>query len=544
MNKNDRITLLISSISSQGLGIGRAADNTAVFVPGAAIGDKVEVIIVKVLKNYCYGKIVGFIEQSPDRVEPDCDAFSRCGGCCYRHISYDAELSIKQKRVSDAVCRIGKISAPIKPIIGADKRDRYRNKAQFPLGYDKNGKAVCGFYALHSHRIVPCTDCMLQPPEFDGILRFLLTFINDNRIPLYDETADRGILRHIYLRRTDSGDIMVCIVINADRLPKEIEKSLVSGLCNSFFEVKTVVLNINKRKTGVILGDKNRVLFGDGYLTDTLCGIKIKLSPLSFYQVNRNMAQKLYSAAADYANADGKTVLDLYCGAGAIGLSMAKKAREIIGVEIVPSAVKDARHNAQINGIENARFICADAAAAAKQLSAEGVRPDVIILDPPRKGADSALIRTIAKDFAPDSVVYVSCDPATLARDLAVFAELGYKTEEVQPVDMFPSTAHVETVCLLSKLETKQHIEVDLNMDELDLTSAESKATYEEIKEYVLEHIGLKVSHLYIAQVKRKHGILERANYNLPKNEDAKQPVCPPEKEKAIKAALEHFGMI
>lgn len=451
MNKNDRITITISSMSSQGLGIGRAADNTAVFVPGAAIGDKVEVIIVKVLKNYCFGKIVDFIEQSPDRIEPNCDAFSRCGGCCYRHISYDAELSIKQKRVSDAVCRIGKIAAPINPIIGADKRDRYRNKAQFPIALDKNGNAVCGFYALHSHRIVPCTDCMLQPPEFDGILRFLLKFTDDNRIPIYDETADKGILRHIYLRRTADGDVMVCLVINADRLPKEIEKSLVKGLCDGFPEVKTVVLNINKRKTGVILGDKNRVLFGDGYLTDTLCSIKIKISPLSFYQVNRDMAEKLYTVAAEYAQVHGKTVLDLYCGAGAIGLSMAKTAREIIGVEIVPSAVKDARHNAEINGIENARFICADAAAAAKQLSAEGIRPDVVILDPPRKGADGSLIHTIAEDFAPQRVVYVSCDPATLARDLAVFEALGYKTEKVQPVDMFPSTAHVETVVLMTR---------------------------------------------------------------------------------------------
>ena len=452
MNKNDRITITVSSMSSQGLGVGRAADNTAVFVAGAAIGDRVEVIIVKVLKNYCFGKIVDFIEQSPDRILPNCDAFSRCGGCCYRHISYEAELNIKQKRVSDAVCRIGKIAAPINRIIGAVDRDRYRNKAQFPVGVDNNGKAVCGFYALHSHRIVPCTDCMLQPPEFDGVLRHLLRFIDDNRIPVYDEMANKGVLRHIYLRRTADGGIMACLVINADRLPKEMEKSLVKGLCDKFEQIKTVILNINKRKTGVILGDKNRVLYGDGYLTDALCGIKIKLSPLSFYQVNRDMAEKLYSVAAEYAKPAGKTVLDLYCGAGAIGLSMANAAREIIGVEIVPAAVKDARHNAEINGIENARFICADAADAAKQLSAEGIRPDVIILDPPRKGADSGLIHTVAQDFAPERVVYVSCDPATLARDLAVFETLGYKTEKVQPVDMFPSTAHVESVVLLTKV--------------------------------------------------------------------------------------------
>lgn len=542
MNKNDRITITISSMSSQGLGIGRAADNTAVFVAGAAIGDKVEVIIVKVLKNYCFGKIVDYIEQSPDRIEPNCDAFSRCGGCCYRHISYEAELNIKQKRVSDAVCRIGKIAVPINPIIGADKRDRYRNKAQFPVGVDKNGKSVCGFYALHSHRIVPCTDCMLQPPEFDGILRFLLRFTDDNRIPVYDETADKGILRHIYLRRTADEDIMVCLVINADRLPKEIEKSLVNGLCDGFPEVKTVVLNINKRKTGVILGDKNRVLFGDGYLTDTLCGIKIKLSPLSFYQVNRDMAERLYTVAAEYAEVYGKTVLDLYCGAGAIGLSMAKTAREIIGVEIVPSAVKDARHNAEINGIENARFICADAAAAAKQLADEGIRPDVIILDPPRKGADSSLIHTIAEDFAPKRVVYVSCDPATLARDLAVFETLGYKTEKVQPVDMFPSTSHVETVVCLSRKKVNDRINFDINIEALP-DRVSKTATYVEIKAYVLEHYGLKVSSLYIAQIKDKHGIKERENYNIGEGK-SKEVICPPEKEEAITNALKHFNMI
>ncbi len=452
MNKNDRIKLKITALSSEGHGIGRSEDNTAVFVPQSAVGDEVEVIIVKVLKNYCFGKIIDIIKESPDRVEPDCDVFSRCGGCCYRHISYSAQLEAKNKRVTDAVTRIGKISAPILPIIGDERTSRYRNKAQYPIGADENGKAVCGFYALHSHRIIPCDDCKLQPKPFSDIVKTVISFINSNRIPVYNEQNHSGIARHIYLRETNNGEIMVCLVINADRLPKEMEKQLVS-LLQQNEAVKSVVLNINKKQTGVILGNKCRVLFGANALEDELLGIKVRISPLSFYQVNHDMTEKLYSVAAEFAAPEGKTVLDLYCGAGTIGLTMAKRAKQIIGVEIVESAVRDAEKNAEINGIENARFICGNAADCAKKLAAEKIAPDVVILDPPRKGAESTLIDTIANEFSPKTVVYVSCDPATLARDLAIFAEKGYKTEKIQPVDMFPSTAHVESVARLTKDE-------------------------------------------------------------------------------------------
>lgn len=451
--KNDRLTLKITAMSADGMGIGKTEDGMAVFVPNTAVGDVVQVIIVKVLKNYCFGKAVEFAERSADRITPNCGVFSRCGGCCYRHISYDAELKIKQQRVADAIQRIGKIDAPISDIIGSDKRDNYRNKAQFPIGKGNDGKAVCGFYALHSHRIIEQTDCKLQPEEFKQILDITLKFINDFRIPVYDEEKHIGVVRHIYLRSSAAGEIMLCLVINADRLPKEMEKELVSRITSRCKNVSTVVLNINKKQTGVILGGKNRVLCGDGFITDTLCGVKVKISPLSFYQVNRDTAEKLYEIAADYAQPDGKTVLDLYCGAGTIGLSIARRAKQIIGVEIVESAVKDAVYNAKQNGIENARFICANASQAAVQLKDEGIRPDVVILDPPRKGAEKALIETIANGFAPERVVYVSCDPATLARDLAVFAGLGYVTQKVQPVDMFPTTSHVETVVLLSKVQ-------------------------------------------------------------------------------------------
>ena len=330
-------------------------------------------------------------------------------------------------------------------------------------------------------------------------------------------------------------------MINGNALPFSDE--LIETL-KSLEYVSGLALNINTKKTNVILGDKCKTLFGEEYITDSLLGVKFKISPLSFFQVNREMTETLYKTAADFADVKGKTVLDLFCGAGTIGLTMAERAKKIIGVEIVPQAIENAKENAKMNGIDNAEFICDSAANAAKMMYDKGIHADVVLLDPPRKGATPDLIDTVCNSFAPETVVYVSCDPATLARDLKIFAEYGYKTDKIQPVDLFPRTSHVETVCLLSKLNAKQHIEINLDMDELDLTDAEKKATYQEIKDYVLEHSGLKVSSLYIAQVKQMCGIIERDNYNKPKSEDAKQPQCPPDKEKAIKEALLHFGMI
>ena len=334
---------------------------------------------------------------------------------------------------------------------------------------------------------------------------------------------------------------MLCLVSAQENLPHT--DKLIESLKNEK-AIKSVLININPDDTNAVLGEKCIPLLGDGCITDILCGVKVRISPLSFYQVNRAQAEKLYKKAAEYAvDKKIKLLLDLYCGAGTIGLSMADKAEELIGIETVAPAIEDAKKNAAANGIENARFICADAGEAAEKLLGEGKRPEVIVLDPPRKGCSEQTIKAAAK-MAPDRIVYVSCDPATLARDCAVFKELGYEVEEATPVDLFPRTAHVETVCLMSKLQSKEHIEIEVAMDELDLTAAESKATYEEIKAYVLEHNGLKVSHLYIAQVKQKYGIIERENYNKPKSENAKQTQCPPEKEKAITEALHHFGMI
>lgn len=384
-----------------------------------------------------------------------------------------------------------------------------------------------------------------MPPRAAGVRKILGTvadWIEKYNISVYDETSRSGAVRHIYLRKAfATGEIMLCLVSAQENLPNT--DALLDAL-KSEESIKSVLININSDDTNAVLGDRCICLFGDGCITDILCGVKVRISPLSFYQVNRAQAERLYKKAAEYAGAEKiKLLLDLYCGAGTIGLSMADKAEELIGIETVAPAIEDAKKNAAANGIENARFICADAGDAAEKLLGEGKRPEVIILDPPRKGCSEQTVRAAAK-MAPDRIVYVSCDPATLARDCAVFKELGYEVEEATPVDLFPRTAHVETVCLLSKLNAKQHIEVEVKMDELDITAAESKATYEEIKTYVLEHTGLKVSHLYIAQVKQKYGIIEQENYNKPKSENARQPKCTPEKEAAIIDALRYFQMI
>ena len=543
IRKNDIVEIEITGMTAQGAGVGHW-EGMAIFTPLTAPGDFAKVRIVKVAKNYAFGRLEELITPSPDRVEPDCPCFAQCGGCCYRHISYEAELKIKEAKVRDALQRIGGFEQlPLLPIFGADQRDGYRNKALLPLGTDKTGGLTMGFYAVNSHRIVDCPYCRLQPEEFNKAMDAFRSWAAQYGDPVYDETSHSGRMRRLYLRWGEqSGQMLACVVVNGNGLHHENE--LVEALRQAVPGLASVVINSNRDRTNVALGQKCRTVFGSDTIEDTLCGLRFRLSPLSFYQVNRTQAERLYQLAADYAGLTGQELLlDLYCGAGTIGLSMAHKARRLIGVEIIPEAVDNAKENARLNGIENAEFFCGDAGEAARMLAAQGERPDVVILDPPRKGCSEDLIRT-AVQFQPKRIVYVSCDPATLARDLKLFAQLDYPPVEARPVDMFPATAHVETVVLLSKLNTKQHIEVELNLDELDLTAAESKATYDEIKAYVLEKHGLKVSSLYISQVKRKCGLDVGQNYNLSKKEDAKVPQCPPDKEAAIMEALKHFHMV
>ncbi len=544
LEKNTIFEAQVTGYTAEGAGVVRTPEGIPVFVPGAAQGDTLRVRVVKSLKTYAFGRIEEILSPSPDRVEEDCPVSRQCGGCVFRHISYEAELRAKEQRVRDALSRIGGFSdLPVLPILGAQQPDRYRNKAQFPIGSDGEGGILFGFYSTHSHRIIPCKDCLLHPVEFIRAMEAVGRWQAETGETAYDEEMGKGTLRHLYLRKGfASGQVMVCIVANAASLRGE--ERLCELLRESVPGLSGVLLNRNTERTNVVLGKENRVLWGSELLEDTLCGLRFTLSPHSFYQVNRDQAERLYETAAQYAALTGKeTVLDLYCGAGTIGLSMAAHAKRLIGVEIVEDAVENARANAARNGVTNAEFFCGDAPKAAAMLRARGEAPDVVILDPPRKGCGEELVDVVSS-MSPRRVVYVSCDPATLARDLRFFASRGYQPQEARPADLFPRTAHVETVVLLSKLNTKQHIEVELNLDELDLTAAESKATYDEIKAYMLEKHGLKVSSLYISQVKRKCGLDVGQNYNLSKKEDAKVPQCPPDKEAAIMDALKHFQMI
>ena len=448
-------------------------------------------------------------------------------------------------RVYDAVTRIGGIKDfEFKDIISCERPDRYRNKAQFPIGRAKDGSAVFGFYSFHTHRIIPCDDCLLQPEAFNSVIEITKRFIDKTNADIYDETTGKGRLRHLYMRLGEITDeLMVCYVVNGNGLKQEDE--LVRMLKDGLPNLKSVIINSNREKTNVVLGKKNRVAYGSDHITDVLCGLKFKISPFSFWQVNRAQAEKLYGKAKEYANLQkDEILLDLYCGTGTIGLTMAENCKTLVGAEIVEDAIKNANENAKANGIENARFICADASKAAAQLKAEGLQPDVVVLDPPRKGCGEDVILTVAQ-MSPKRVVYVSCDPATLARDLEIFESNGYKTKEVTPCDMFPRTAHVETVVLLSKGEIdSKKVRVEFSLEDMDMSGFQKGATYEQIKAYVLEHTGLKVSSLYISQIKRKCGLDVGQNYNLSKKEDAKVPKCPPEKEAAIRDALKYFQMI
>jgi len=537
LEKNRIYRAHIDGYSSEGLGIARI-DGQVVFVHGAVRGETCDVLVMKVLKNAAFGKIAALAEPSPARRQPDCPYYGRCGGCDFRHMSYEEELWAKRARVQDALTRIGGAEVTVEEILGAEQPLHYRNKSIYPI----SPAGEVGFYRARSHQVVHVEHCLIQKPEADALAQAVRDYIARFRVEPYNEATGRGLLRHLYVRTSCRGESLACLLVNGSRLPHEQElvdmlRAAAPGVCG-------VVLGENTRRGNAILGDRYRTLWGRDYLTDTLCGLELRLSVPSFYQVNHDQAQRLYEKALEYAGLTGRELaVDLYCGAGTITQVLARRARHVIGGEIVPEAIRDAEDSARRNGVENVEFLCGDASRLAAELRQRGLRPDVICVDPPRKGLAPDVVEAAAS-MEPERIVYVSCDPATLARDVARFAPLGYRPVRACAVDLFPGTAHVETVCLLSKLKSKEHIEIEVKMDELDLTAAEKKATYEEIKAYVLEHTGLKVSSLYIAQIKQKYGIIERENYNKPKSENAKQPQCPPEKEKAITEALRHFGMI
>ena len=535
--KNQEHTVTIEGYGEGGMGVARI-DGRVVFVHGALRGEKCRVLILKTLKSVAFAKVLEVLEPSSERMESDCPYFPRCGGCTYRHIRYEEELRLKKQRVQDNLSRIGGSDVTVEEILGAQDTLRYRNKAQYPVSKD----GAVGFYRARTHEVIECEHCLLVRPEADAAAEALREYMQSCRVAGYDEKTGRGLVRHLYVRSNAAGESLICVLVNGDKLPKE--DRLVALLRDACPKCTGIVLGTNTKKGNVILGDRYRTLWGSDRLEDTLCGKTFKLSVPSFYQVNRAQAERLYAKTIEFADLTGQeTVLDLYCGAGTITLALSDHAKKVLGAEIVPEAIDDARENAARNGVKNAEFFCGDASDVAKKLARENLRPDVITVDPPRKGLAADVVESIA-EMQPQRVVYVSCDSATMARDVKRLADLGYTARRACAVDMFPRADHVETVCLLSKLQSKEHIEIEVKMDELDLTAAEKKATYEEIKTYVLEHTGLKVSSLYIAQVKQKCGIIERENYNKPKSENAKQLQCPPEKEKVIKEALHHFGMI
>lgn len=445
--KNQVYTAEITGLTSEGSGVCRV-DGMAVFVPETAVGDIIEIKIVKVLKNYAFGIIDKIVTPSPDRIENTCPVYKKCGGCLLRHISYEAECRTKDGIVRDAFQRIGGLSPQFDSYLGAASTERYRNKAQYPLA-SIDGKAVCGFFAPRSHRLVPVTNCALQPAEFSSILETVTAYINEKKLSVYNEETNTGIMRHIYIRRgAHSGEIMVCLVVR-----KDVSRQL-SVLCREltekFRDIKSIIMNINPKKTNVILGDECVTLWGSDTITDTMCGNIIEISPLSFYQVNTLQAERLYAKALEYAAPkDTDVIADLYCGAGTIGLSMAKKAAKIVGVEIVPQAVENAKKNAQRNNITNAEFYCGDAGKVFGDLRKKGCAPDIIVVDPPRKGCSAETIDVIA-EAAPRRIVMISCNPSTAARDAKLLSERGYSVDKVCGADLFARCGHTECVVLMT----------------------------------------------------------------------------------------------
>ena len=570
-SKNDIVTVKIEDIGTEGEGIGKLEGFT-LFVKDAVMGDVVEARLVKVKKNYAYARLEKVLTSSPLRVEPVCPYHKQCGGCQIQAMSYEAQLQFKENKVKNNLVRIGGfdqlfIESVMEPVVGMEQPWHYRNKAQFPVGTDKDGRIITGFYAGRTHSIIANTDCALGVEENEPILQKVLAYMQNEKVSAYDETTGQGLVRHILIRKGfTSGEIMVCLVINGKSLPKE--DRLVSTL-REIPGMTSIWLNYNTKNTNVIMGTEGRVLWGQNTITDVIhrrsieeinsgkdClrydskenapqGITFAISPLSFYQVNPIQTEKLYSLALEYAGLTGEeTVWDLYCGIGTISLFMAQCAKEVHGVEIVPQAIEDARKNAERNHIENATFYVGKAEEVLPRLyEEEHIFADVICVDPPRKGCDEACLNTIIK-MAPKRIVYVSCDSATLARDLKYLCENGYEIRKVRAVDQFGQTVHTETVVKLSLKKDTPKIEVTMEPDEESNYTPEEKATYSKIKEYVKEKYGVNVHTSYIAQVKRMCGLDMGENYNKSKKGNPEVKQCPQEKVEYIKDALRHFKLI
>ena len=548
--KNQEHTVTIEGYGEGGMGVARI-DGRVVFVHGALRGEKCRVLILKTLKSVAFAKVLEVLEPSSERITPDCPYFPRCGGCTYRHIRYEEELRLKKQRVQDNLSRIGGSDVTVEEILGAQDTLRYRNKAQYPVSKD----GAVGFYRARTHEVIECEHCLLVKPEADAAAEALREYMQSCRVAGYDEKTGRGLVRHLYIRSNAAGESLVCVLVNGDKLPKE--DRLVTLLRDACPKCTGIVLGTNTKKGNVILGDRYRTLWGSDRLEDTLCGKTFRLSVPSFYQVNRVQAERLYAKAIEFAGLTGQeTVLDLYCGAGTITLALSDHAKKVLGAEIVPEAIDDARENAARNGVKNAEFFCGDASDVAKKLARENLRPDVITVDPPRKGLAADVVESIA-EMQPQRVVYVSCDSATMARDVKRLADLGYTAQRACAVDMFPRADHVETVVLLSHKKPDGHINVKVEfgegegkvpLDNIAKRAEEYKpkerVTYKMIKEYIEAKYGFKVHTAYIAEVKRDLGL---PMYDAPNAvEELKQPRKHPtaEKVEAIKDALRYFEIM
>lgn len=538
--KNDIVTVKIEDMSHDGSGIGKA-DGYTLFIKDAVIGDEVEAKIMKTKKNYGFARLINVLVPSPDRTEPKCPKARACGGCQLQFLSYEKQLEFKKNKVDGNLRHIGGFQDfVIEKVMGMKEPWRYRNKAQFPFGKDKDGKIVTGFYAGRTHAIIPNRNCYLGVKENEEILNLIIAYMEENHVEPYNEETGKGLVRHALIRYGfTTKEIMVCLIINGERLPKKerlIEKlTKVQGMTS-------ITANVNKKRSNVILGDKIIPLWGQEYITDYIGNVKYQISPLSFYQVNPVQTVKLYETALEYAGLTGnETVWDLYCGIGTISLFLAQRAKQVYGVEIVPAAIEDAKKNAELNGIENAAFYVGKAEEVLpKKYKEEGICADVIVVDPPRKGCDEELLSTML-DMKPERIVYVSCDSSTLARDLKILCGEGYALERVAVCDMFPAGVHVETVALLTRKKDVERIDIEMTVYREDVTE---KATYQKIKDYILERYGIKIHTKYIAEVKRKHGLPMHEAPNkvdVPKRE---YPACPEDKVKVIEEALRNFGLI
>ena len=534
LEKGSVYTAVIDGYSSEGLGIARV-NGAVVFVPHAVRGEEIDLRITKVMKTSCAGEIVKIHNPSPERMEPECPYAWKCGGCAYRHLTYPEELWAKRQRVQNALTRIGGLELTVEEILGAKNPEHYRNKSQYPVGADGS----IGFFQARTHKVVPIRRCLIQTEAADRTAQAVGEWMRRYKISAYDETTGKGLVRHVCVRVNRKGESLCCVVVNGNKVPREPE--LAAYVTAAVPHTVGVLLNSNTRRGNVVLGDKYRTLFGRNYLMDTLCGLEFKLSMPSFYQVNRDQAEVLYGKALEFAGLTGnETVLDLYCGIGTITLCLAKAAKRVIGAEIVPPAIRDAKENALRNHVENAEFFCGDAADIAAKLESDGLRPDVVTVDPPRKGLAPEVIASVAA-MGPEKVVYVSCDPATLGRDVKIFREFGYEAKRAAAVDMFPGTAHVETVVLLSRETNPLTVEVRM---EVETGEVKEHPTYKRIQEYVQEKYGFKVHTAYIAEVKRMVGLDMHKAPNAVEQKKHEYHPCPPEKVEAIKDALRHFGLI